>query len=330
MFTLATINQQGSPLPVIETGGRYWRLADVAPELLQPEPRRGLLNIFGNWSVAEPILVALASALAGGKASAAPIGTPTSDQFSAPLQYPSKLLCAGANYYEHLRLDAGITDFRKEDNVPPFFMKPPTTALVGSGKTVRVPSQTEKLDYEVELIAVIGSGGRKISEEDALDHVAGYTIGLDMSAREWQFHHKHLFKADLFGGKAFDDSCPAGPRIVPARFVDPQNLHLRLWVNGELRQDASTADMIWSVAELVSAISTHTTLEPGDMLMTGSPAGVGLPTGRYLKIGDVVEAEMPEIGRLTVELVEDADRQSTTYASSAFAAGKVGMPDRGR
>jgi 2-keto-4-pentenoate hydratase/2-oxohepta-3-ene-1,7-dioic acid hydratase in catechol pathway len=107
----------------------------------------------------------------------------------------------------------------------------------------------------------------------------------------------------LFGGKSFDDSCPLGPKIVPARFVDSGNLRLWLDVNGERKQDANTSDMIWSVAEEIAAISEHMTLEPGDIVLTGTPAGVGLETGTYLKIGDKIDAEIQGLGRLSVEVV---------------------------
>jgi 2-keto-4-pentenoate hydratase/2-oxohepta-3-ene-1,7-dioic acid hydratase in catechol pathway len=114
-----------------------------------------------------------------------------------------------------------------------------------------------------------------------LAHVAGYTIGIDLSARDWQRHPKHLVKFDLFGGKAFDNSNPLGPRIVPASFLDPSDLELTLKVNGDVRQHARTSQMIWSIAEQIEAITQHVTLEPGDILMTGTPSGVGLSTGTY-------------------------------------------------
>jgi 2-keto-4-pentenoate hydratase/2-oxohepta-3-ene-1,7-dioic acid hydratase in catechol pathway len=113
-------------------------------------------------------------------------------------------------------------------------------------------------------------------------------------------------KFDLFGGRGFDDSCPVGPRIVPARFVDHANLGLKLWVNGDLRQDANTRDMIWSLPEQIAAMSEHVTLEPGDILLTGTPAGVGLATGTFLKIGDLIDAEIDGLGHLSFEIIGDA------------------------
>ena len=163
---------------------------------------------------------------------------------------------------------------------------------------MRYPAQSEKFDWEGELAAVIGKRARRVSPAEALDYVAGYAVGIDLSARDWQFHPKHLVKFDLFGGKGFDDSCPFGPKITPAQFVQHDRLQLKLWVNGDLKQNANTSDMIWSLGEQVSAISDHVTLEPGDVILTGTPAGVGLASRTFLKIGDKVDAEIEGLGRL--------------------------------
>jgi 2-keto-4-pentenoate hydratase/2-oxohepta-3-ene-1,7-dioic acid hydratase in catechol pathway len=146
-----------------------------------------------------------------------------------------------------------------------------------------------------------------------MGHVAGYTIGIDLSARDWQKHPKHLVKFDLFGGKAFDNSNPLGPRIVPAPFLDPSDLELTLKVNGDIRQHAQTSQMIWSIAEQIEAITQHVTLEPGDILMTGTPSGVGLSTGTYLKVGDRIDAEIEGLGCLTVEIAEPVPLEQRTY-----------------
>jgi 2-keto-4-pentenoate hydratase/2-oxohepta-3-ene-1,7-dioic acid hydratase in catechol pathway len=304
VYALATINYQGQATPVIESGGEYWLLSEVAPELLQPHLSRGLLNIFDHWQEREPKLAELAERLAGNSENAGRIEPPPrTEDFLAPLLYPNKVVLMGANYYDHLRNDAGINDFKKEEKIPMLFFKPPTTTLVGSGKSVRYPTQSKKFDWEIELALVIGKRARRVHAAEALNCVAGYTIGIDLSARDWQFHSKHLMKFDLFGGKGFDDSCPLGPRIVPARFVDPENLQLRLFVNGELKQNASTRDMIWSLGEQIEAMSEHVTLEPGDVILTGTPAGVGLATGTYLKVGDKIDADIDQLGRLSVQIV---------------------------
>jgi 2-keto-4-pentenoate hydratase/2-oxohepta-3-ene-1,7-dioic acid hydratase in catechol pathway len=268
------------------------------------------MNLFDDWAAAEARLLALVPTV-GKHASARVEPAPGVDAFMTPLQYPSKLVLGGANYYEHMFKDANKPDFRKEDSLPVFFLKPPTTSLVGCGKTVRFPVQSTQLDWEIELAVIVGKKLRRASQEEVRGAIAGYAIGLDLSARDWQMNPRHPWKFDLFTGKAFDDGCPLGPKIVPARFVDPDNLHLRLWVNGELKQDAHTSDMIWPVAEQLSVLSEHVTLEPGDILLTGTPAGVGMPAGTFLAVGDTVKAEIDGLGTLQVEIVPDTATERT-------------------
>jgi len=307
-YSLATINWQGRPTPVLKVGSSYFALQQVAPALLTGARDNGLLSVFDNWERNEGILSRISREIEGGTTSASSIkANLTPDDFLTPLRYPSKVVCMGANYYLHMHSDAGMPDFQKEKVVPTMFVKPASTTLVGSGKSVRYPSQSRKLDWEIELCAIIGKRARKIRAQDARDHIAAFTIGIDLSARDWQFHPKHPFKIDLFGGKAFDDSCPLGPTIVPARFVDDGNLQLRLSVNGHVKQDANTRDMIWPLEEQIEAMSMHVTLEPGDIIMTGTPAGVGMKTGTYLEVGDKLAAEIEGLGILHVEIMPDAE-----------------------
>jgi 2-keto-4-pentenoate hydratase/2-oxohepta-3-ene-1,7-dioic acid hydratase in catechol pathway len=305
-FSLATLRIDGAPTAVLTVDERHYRLSDVAPEVLAPDPSAGLMAVFARWPETEPILHNAARALTEDVSSHAAVPAPDRlEDWLTPLRYPNKVICAGANYYDHVTQDGGHTDFSKDDNIPVFFLKPPTTTLVGQGKSVRYPIQSDKFDYELELAVVIGKRGRRISVDEAGDHIAGYTIGLDLSARDWQRHRKHLAKFDLFGGKAFDDSCPLGPAIVPARFVHDGNLDLKFRLNGELRQHANTKDMIWPVPELVARISEHVTLEPGDVVLTGTPAGIGLSTGVWTRVGDRLRGEITGLGSLEVEIVDD-------------------------
>ena len=201
------------------------------------------------------------------------------------------VVCLGQNYAAHAA----------ESGSPPppapiYFTKPPTT-VIGPGDAIPYPQGlTTRLDWEVELGAVIGIGGRDIPEARALDHVFGYTVVNDISARELQFRTSQWFK-----GKSLDGSCPMGPVIVTADEIpDPQRLRLRLSVNGMAKQDSNTSDMIFSVARIVADLSAGMTLEPGDCISTGTPQGVG--DGRkppeYLHPGDVLEAEVEKIGVL--------------------------------
>ena len=301
-YTLATFRLQGKPTPVIEVGGRYWPISTVAPDLLPVDSARGLMQLFDDWEQSHKRLARLSGRL---KSEGAPgeIQAPQSaDDILAPLLYPNKLVMLGANYLDHMQQDAGYVDFDKSSKIPVLFMKPPTTAIVGSGASVPYPVQTQKFDWEIELAVVIGKRATRLTVENAMSCIAGYTVGIDLSARDWQFHEKHLVKFDLFGGKAFDSSNPLGPCIVPAGQINANDLQLTLKVNGEVKQHARTSLMIWNIAEQLVAITEHVTLEPGDIVMTGTPSGVGLKTGTFLKRGDKLDAEIEGIGRLIVQV----------------------------
>lgn len=201
-----------------------------------------MLALLQQWDNAEPRIAAALPMIASGAVQA----RPAPEMFLAPVPRPPKIVCAGSNYYDHLRHDMGIPDFDKSKFDILFFQKH-QAALVGPGATICYPSQSTQLDWEVELVVVFGRGGRRIPIERALDHVAGYSIGIDLSLRDWQLNPRHFKQFDLFTGKSFDDSSPLGPAIVPARFVDPTDLTLKLWVNDELKQNSHTREMIWSI-----------------------------------------------------------------------------------
>lgn len=210
----------------------------------------------------------------------------------APIPCPRKnVFCLGQNYAAHAA---------ESGNPPPmapiYFTKPPTT-VIGPGDAVPYPQGlTTRLDWEVELGVVIGRGGRDIPEARALEHVFGYTIFNDVSARDLQYRTSQWFK-----GKSLDGSSPMGPVIVTADEIpDPQHLRLQLSVNGIGKQDSNSSDMIFSVARIIADLSAGMTLEPADCISTGTPQGVG--DGRkppeYLKPGDVMDAEVERIGVL--------------------------------
>jgi 2-keto-4-pentenoate hydratase/2-oxohepta-3-ene-1,7-dioic acid hydratase in catechol pathway len=224
----------------------------------------------------------------------------------APLRYPRKVICAGVNYRRHVA-EMGIEP-PPADWEPFFFLKPPTTTVVGPFDDVPIDGpQTALLDWEAELAAVIGVGGRDVPRERALAHVAGYCVSNDITARG--YHRRASvpappFRYDWFASKARDGSLPLGPGLTPAWLVpDPQDLRIRLWVNDELQQDASTADMICDVPALVAAASRTVTLEPGDVITTGTPAGVGAGRGLCLRPGDVIRTEIEHLGVLVNRIV---------------------------
>jgi 2-keto-4-pentenoate hydratase/2-oxohepta-3-ene-1,7-dioic acid hydratase in catechol pathway len=225
-----------------------------------------------------------------------------------PIPRPPKLLLLAGNYPEHVQEQGDVVAERRE-TFPYVFMKPPSTTLVGDGSLVTIPvNSPQRIDYELELALIIGRRGREIAASDALQYVAGYTIINDLSDRGFRPHpHRRERPRDKFfdwlHGKWHDGFCPCGPCVVPARFIpDPQKLPLQLTVNGQLRQRATTGQMVFGVAEIIEFISQFVTLEPGDLISTGTPAGVGNATGQFLKPGDQIIGEIEPIGQLTVTM----------------------------
>ena len=293
-YSLSVVEQNGQSIVAIEVDGTFFDLASIAPDV-SVDATGGILSVLRDWDAANAKLAKVADTLVSGSATALP--SPSPGAYQRLVTHPSKMMFAGLNYYDHLRIDLGITDFDKSSLDPLLFLKH-QGAQVASGQEIVFPAQTEQLDWEVELVVIFGKAGRTISRKDAWSHVAGYAVGLDLSARDWQNSKRHMREFDLFGGKAFDGASPVGPHFVPAQFVDPADLAMKLWVNGDLKQDSNSNQMIWSVPELIEWVSQHMTIEPGDMLFTGSPAGVGLISGTYLSPGDEIRAEIAGLGTL--------------------------------
>ena len=211
---------------------------------------------------------------------------------------PGKIVCVGLNYRDHAA--EGGMDLPK---APLLFAKWPNT-LIGDGDAVVLPPESTQVDYEAELGVVIGAKAKRVSERDALDHVAGYICVNDVSARDLQFADGQWTR-----GKSPDTFCPVGPRLVPREEIaDPQALAIRCLVNGEALQDSSTAQMIFSVAEIIAYTSQIITLEPGDLIATGTPAGVGVfrDPKVLLKDGDEVSVEIEGVGTLTNPFIKES------------------------
>lgn len=214
-----------------------------------------------------------------------------------PVRRPGKILCAGGNYPAHNREMGGNPE--GDDKVAPYFFLKSANTLIGDGQTVILPRSAERVDWEVELAVVIGRRGRRIAPERALGYVAGYACFVDISARDRQRRGDVRFSHDWVGGKCYDTFGPFGPALVPARFVpDWRALPLRLAVNGTLQQEGVTGEMIHGVEAQIAFLSEILTLEPGDVIATGSPAGVGAGKGAVLHPGDRILAEIEGIGRL--------------------------------
>jgi 2-keto-4-pentenoate hydratase/2-oxohepta-3-ene-1,7-dioic acid hydratase in catechol pathway len=203
---------------------------------------------------------------------------------------PGKIVCVGLNYRDHAE-ESGM----EPPEQPLVFAKWPSS-LIGPGEPIVLPEQAKEVDYEAELGVVIGTRATRVSAADALDHVAGYLCANEVSARDIQFADGQWTR-----GKSFDTFGPVGPIVPAADVPDPQALRIRCLLNGEVVQDSSTAQMVFTVAEVIAFVSDGITLDPGDLILTGTPAGVGL--GRkppvYLADGDEVTVEIEGIGSLT-------------------------------
>jgi 2-keto-4-pentenoate hydratase/2-oxohepta-3-ene-1,7-dioic acid hydratase in catechol pathway len=229
-------------------------------------------------------------------------------QLAAPIPRPHKnIMCLGLNYAEHARESAearGRQASLPED--PVIFTKAPTTVNGPYSNIVIDPTVSEEIDWEAELAVIIGKGGKNIREEDALSHVFGYTILNDVTARDLQSRHKQYFK-----GKSIDGYCPIGPWIVtPDELPDPQNLPIRLLVNGVTKQEDNTSNMIFTIPKIIAVLSLGMTLEPGDIIATGTPSGVGFARNppEFLKAGDVMETEIEGIGMMRNNVVSVQER----------------------
>ena len=300
---LATIHLDGAPkAAVILADGSALEAAKAAADLpgatgdaLRSDSVQALIEL---GPAALDALRALVGKAEAGDCSDAlhPAGT---FQLLSPIPVPRKnVFCVGRNYFDHIvegekaqKKAIGVTER------PVYFTKP-LTAVTGPGAVVPIFAHvSEAIDYEVELAIVIGKAGRDIPKERAFEHIFGYTILNDVTARDVQRRHGGQY----FKGKGLDGSCPIGPWIVTADAVsDPQHLAISCSVNGEIRQNGNTSAMIFDIPTLIASLSEGMTLEPGDILATGTPAGVGyaMDPPCYLKDGDTVVCEVAEIGRL--------------------------------
>ena len=223
------------------------------------------------------------------------LGVPAAKaRLEAPIPRPARnVFCLGRNYKEHAAERGAAAPEH-----PVYFTKAPET-VVAPGARVIHHAATKELDYEVELAVVIGAAGKDIPREQALAHVFGYTVVNDVTARDLQKRHGQWFK-----GKSLDTFCPMGPVLVTADDIpDPQTLAITLRVNGETRQSSHTSRMIFPVDECIAVLSQGFTLLPGDVIATGTPEGVGAATGKLLKVGDKMEAEVEKIGVLANKVV---------------------------
>lgn len=232
-------------------------------------------------------------------------------QLEAPILYPGAVFATGANYFDHLEemADASFKLTGKRTVIqkvaePYIIMKLSAHSVIGHNAPIRYPRFSKQLDWEAEIGVVIGRGGEDIPIEKAMEAVAGYTIVNDLSARDLMKREGLPFIFDWFGQKCFADAVPMGPWITPAEFIpDPYNIGIKLWVNGAIKHNGNSRQMVYSIAEQIAYLSRHLTLRPGDVISTGCPAGVGFPNGDFLKVGDEIRIVMDGLGTLVNQVV---------------------------
>jgi 2-keto-4-pentenoate hydratase/2-oxohepta-3-ene-1,7-dioic acid hydratase in catechol pathway len=282
---IATIEVQSEPRVVIvdNAGENYWEIADVVP------------GFTGD-------MLDLIKAMPDPASQLQPVGPgrPLAGiRLKAPLGRTDRnLFLVGKNYHEHAKEFSGSgfdSSAQVVPSAPNVFTKPAST-IVGPHDDIQShPEVTQQMDYEAELAVIIGKGGRGIRKEDAYSHIWGYTVVNDVTARDLQKQHGQWFL-----GKSLDTFCPMGPWIVTADAIDPENTRVQCWVNGELRQDANTADLIFDIPTLIATISAGIELRPGDVIVTGTPVGVGIgfKPPKFLKAGDQVRISIEGIGTI--------------------------------
>jgi 2,4-didehydro-3-deoxy-L-rhamnonate hydrolase len=303
-FSLATVERssqfqlpdQAHEIAALVVDGRLYPLDDLAPE--RPDLQGGLFQLLQRWDDVYPSLQGLAEQI-----DESYVGLSTDDpgmRVLTPIRYPRAIFCTVFNYYD-FAAEAGVTPPDKRTARPYVCIKLPH-GVIGPNETIVLPHTSRNVDWECELGAVIARPCRNVFLKDALDFVAGYTIVNDISARDIIMRPDWPnFGSDFFESKNFDTGTPIGPYLLPREFVpDPQQVRLRLTRNGAVQQDGSTASMIFSLAEQIVHISRTVTLQPGDVIATGTPAGVGWKRDIWLQPGDVLELEMPDLPEVGV------------------------------
>ena len=295
MFRLLTFrDNQGDNRPGILVDQSIYDLSDKFSSVLE---------ILNNWEKTEQQLIETAEQLAQTpNASGAPINEVT---LAPPILYPGTLYCAGANYADHV-LEMSGKPPPPENTKPYFFIKSTRGTIIGANESIHLPEYSNQVDWEAEIGIVIGREARQVSELDAMDFVAGFTIINDLSARDHTKRHDVPFLFDWIGQKCFDTGCPMGPWITPKSAIeDPHNLGIKLMVNNEVKQDSSSKEMIFKCEHQIAYLSQHITLYPGDVIATGTPAGCGMPQGVFLQPGDVVTIEIDGLGVLSNPVHKD-------------------------
>ena len=280
------------------------RVGDQVADLTAAGPLSGIdcastLSILDDWERADAVLAALAADIAAGQTPAGALRRLAETELLAPLLYPGAIFCAAANYTDHMKEMSGREPPDKAVTRPYFFLKSPRHCVIGPEAPIRLPGISQQVDWEAEIGAVIGRPAHNVTVDNAMDFVAGYTIVNDLSLRDHMKRPDWNFGADWVGQKNFDGGAPMGPWITPkSAIADPHQLAIKLWVNDELMQDTSSSFMHFDIAEQMVWLCERMTLQPGDVIATGTGSGVGRPRGIFLKAGDAVTIEIEGLGRM--------------------------------
>jgi len=294
-FALANLDTESGERAALAIDGAYFRL-----DRMSSGCSLSVRAILDEWEQAYPKLLAAADECASFGSGSGAFVSPADAKLLTPIRYPNKLVCVGGVYRDHL-LEFNLPPQRWKNM--PMFLRAPTTSIVGPGRTLVIPATTRQLDWEIELAVIVSRRLKSADLDTAAAAIAGYSVGLDMTCRDL-LDRDSPTGVDLVRAKAQDGMAPVGPFIRPSAFIrDVHNLRLKLFVNGEIKQNGCTTDMLYSVPEQLSTISRYITLEPGDIVFTGSPAGSGASIGQYLQPGDQIQAEIEGVGRLDVEVV---------------------------
>jgi 2-keto-4-pentenoate hydratase/2-oxohepta-3-ene-1,7-dioic acid hydratase in catechol pathway len=296
-YRLLTYDERGNPTAGVLIGDRVH-----SPSAVLGEGASGLsvLELIERWDEFRPRLEHAAES--------PPSGGAVLDELrlQAPILYPPTVYYTGANYWDHV-LEMAEANRDADGNVPtpekpedPWLnIKASKSTVIGQGAPIVLPTFSKAVDYEAEIALVVGRTARELTPANALDCLAGFMVGNDLSARDFLKREGSIFIWDWLAQKCFDGSTPLGPWLTPLSAIpDPTQMAIKLWVNGELRQNSNSAQLIHNFSELLVYLSLHVTLQPGDVILTGTPAGVGFPTETYLKPGDVVRIEVEGCGVL--------------------------------
>ncbi len=327
-FKLASVSYKGFVFPVIKIdnklydinrGYEYYKNNTGERDLFKAKHNYTMLDILEEWDIFMNIFKKLATYFNDNSMESLEFIYDESEiKFMPPVLYPDKVLNAGSNYYDHA-LEMGAAKPDKNGHEPYFFYKGRTHTIIGHKDAIKLTPRSSYVDWEAEMAIIIGKTAKNVSVGDAMNYVAGYTCYNDISARDRMIRLNETFDFDWFSNKGNDTFGPLGPYITPNEFVEnPSNLFIHLYLNDEIMQDTNTNLMVWNVAELIATASSVTTLSPGDVIATGTGAGVGMAKGAsvgysatdklfvhmyggksiLLKPGDKMRIEIEQLGTL--------------------------------